>query len=294
LQKFFDDEIDVINKLFKMLKKHKKNIVDSFYFSEKYPKPHPKCKYTDKLYIGCIYFIFKHGSFWESFLGPIPGKQVNKRHHEYIDRYHLYENFFYQERDDYLMNYVNEHNQIKNLMIDTSIINNKNCSEVYKHLPYNKNRKGCKIGLIIEDNRLPLVVSINESTVHDCKIGNQDIDTLINNEKFNEALEKLDTEPFALADSAYDSAELKDKLSNANIKHIIKPNNRGKKYKRKKKIWKRHKPRYKKRIKVEYSFANIKRSPKINCIYERKIKAYFGGLFVLLGALFIKYKINNS
>lgn len=70
------------------------------------------------------------------------GNQINERHLEYVKRYHLYDEFFIQKRDDYLINYIDESYPIKNLSIDTSIINNKNCSELIKHLLYNKNRSG--------------------------------------------------------------------------------------------------------------------------------------------------------
>jgi hypothetical protein len=37
------------------------------------------------------------------------------------------------------------------LSIDSTTINNKNCIELEKHLPVNKNRKGVKISAVVDD-----------------------------------------------------------------------------------------------------------------------------------------------
>ena len=88
LKKFFRDHKKAINLIFNTLKTYKPNICDSFYYSIKNPPQHSKYKYTlsllslqgngfaDKLYLGCIFYIILYGSTWESFIGPIPGKQL--------------------------------------------------------------------------------------------------------------------------------------------------------------------------------------------------------------------------
>ena len=103
LKKFFKDHKKAINLIFNTLKIYKPNICDSFYYSIKNPPQYPKYKYTlfllplqcngntgrlnrvivynhsgfaDKLYLGCIFYIILYGSIWESFIGPIPGKQL--------------------------------------------------------------------------------------------------------------------------------------------------------------------------------------------------------------------------
>jgi len=71
------------------------------------------------------------------------------------------------------------------------------------------------------------------------------------------------------------------------IKHIIKPNNKNNKYKRKKKIPKRFRKQYSRRIKVEHFFGIIKKHPKINCIYERKIVSFNGLVMYLFGSILL-------
>ena len=107
---------------------------------------------------------------------------------------------------------------------------------MHKHLPINKNRKGVKINVIVDDKGSPLINSINESTMHDSKIGFKDIQKLANNRIIKKSLMNTKGYPYLLADSGYDSNKITKQLKKMNIKHIIKPNNKNNKYKRKKKI----------------------------------------------------------
>ena len=119
----------------------------------------------------------------------------------------------------------------------------------------------------------PLIYSIVESTVHDSNIGLQDIHKLTKNKIIKNSLKDTKGYPYLLADSGYDSNKIREKLDSMNIKHVIKPNNRRRK-KKIKKIPKRHRKKYRKRIKIEHLFGIIKRHPKINCIYEKKNKLF--------------------
>ena len=121
LKKFFNEHIDIINIIFNILKKYKPKIVDSFSYSIKNPPQYPNYKYTEKLYLGYILYVIKYGSTWESFLGLIPGKQLNKRHNEYLI-YDLYSNFFEESLEEYLKDYT-----MKYLSIDSTIIKNGKC-----------------------------------------------------------------------------------------------------------------------------------------------------------------------
>ena len=106
------------------MKQYKPTIIDFYSYSLKNPPPHPLYKYTDKLYLACILYVIFYGSTWESFIGPISGKLLNKRHHEYI-KYDLYSKFF----EISLKKYLKTHD-VKYLSIDSTIIYNKNCIEL--------------------------------------------------------------------------------------------------------------------------------------------------------------------
>jgi hypothetical protein len=64
LKKFFDDHKNAIDMIFETLKIYKPNIVDAYYYSINNPPPHPRYKYPEKLYLGCIFYIILHGSTW--------------------------------------------------------------------------------------------------------------------------------------------------------------------------------------------------------------------------------------
>ena len=141
---FLDKYEDTISLLFSIVKKFKHHAVDSYSYSKENPPINPRYKYTEKLYIGCILYIEKYSSSWEAFIGPIPGKQVHKRHMEYLKN-KVYLDFFNKASAKYFKaNEKKNKNNIKYISIDSTISNNKKCKDVNKNNPYNKNRKGLK------------------------------------------------------------------------------------------------------------------------------------------------------
>ena len=76
-----------------------------------------------------------------------------------------------------------------------------------------------------------------------------------------------------LADTGYDSNEIKDHLKINNIIPIIRPNNRRRnKNKKKKHLTRPNRKKYKRRIKVEHYYGTLKKYSKVNCVYEKKNK----------------------
>lgn len=83
--------------------------------------------------------------------------------------------------------------------------------------------------------------------------------------------------------------EIKDKLTNLKIRFIIKPNNRRTKDPSKMRYLNRdQKKQYKKRIIIEHSFGSFKRPPKINCVYESKLKSYLSLVYLMAGIMNLK------
>lgn len=282
LMDFFDKHDNIIYEIFNILKTIKCDIPNAYYYSAENPPPHPKYKYTDKLYIGCIFYVLKNNSSWNSFIGPIPGKQLNKRHLEYI-KYDLYSTFY-----EKTLKHYSENMQIKYLSLDATIINNKQCTEVSKHLPCNKNRKGLKISTIVDNIGSPLNYAIKESTVHDSKVAIENINDLKNNGNIKEAIDKINGYLYILADSGYDTKDIREMIKQLNYRSIIKPNNRNTKDRKKmRRLNKSEKKKYKKRLKVEHFFGIIKKYPKINCIYEKTISSYIGLLLLLFGSILL-------
>jgi hypothetical protein len=288
LEAFFNKYRTVITNLFKLLKTVKPDIVNSYSYSDLHPPPHPKYKYTDKLYIGCIFYILKYGSTWESFIGPIPGKALNKRHNEYL-RIDLYARFF----NDSLTKYLRYHN-IKYLSIDSTTINNKSCTELEKHLPVNKNRMGVKISTVVDDIGSPLTHTVVESTRHDSSIAIDNINDMANSKIITKALKKTNGHAYLLGDKGYDSNKIRENIKKLNMKSIISPNNRNTKDETKmRSLTESQLKKYEKRLKVENFFAIIKRTVKVNCIYEKKIASYNGLLLFLFSSILINRTPNG-
>ena len=292
LMKFFNHYQHIIDMLFNIIKLKKRNIVDSYYYSIKNPPKNPNYKYTEKLYIGCIFYVLKHNNTWESFIGPIPGDQLNKRHNEYCG-YHIYFDFYEKCLKKYLKT-----KKIKYLSIDSTISNNKNNEELIKHLPINKNRRGAKISTITDDIGSPIVVPIiADCTVADSLLAIDNINELVNNKLIINAFNKTNGNIYLLGDSGYDSSFVKSLLVKNNIKPIIMPNNRNtgkgkhqkinKVVRKKKRLSKPNRIKYKKRKIIENFFAILKRNTKINCVYEKTIRSFEGLVLFVFGAILL-------
>lgn len=289
LMKFFEQYQYVIDKMFSIVKLQKSNIVDSYYYSKKNPPKNPNYKYTEKLYIGCIFYVLKHNNSWESFIGPIPGKQLNKRHNEYCKN-NIYRNFYKKCLKKYLKT-----KKIKYLSIDATICNNKNNQELVTHLPINKNRRGGKISTIVDDIGSPIVQPIiGDCTKGDSILAIENINELVNNKLIINSFNKTDGNIYLLGDSGYDSSFVKSLLIENDIKPIIMPNNRNrgkgkhqnanKVIRKKKRLSKPNRIKYKKRKIIENFFAILKRYTKINCVYERTICSYEGLVLFVFGS----------
>src|SRR5437588_2193081 len=85
LSNFFNKHEQIIKSLLTIVQKIKKNIHDTYKFSEKYPKRTPCSKYTEKLFIGCMLYIIMNNRSWTLFIGPINGKQVHKKFRDYCN-----------------------------------------------------------------------------------------------------------------------------------------------------------------------------------------------------------------
>lgn len=287
-QKFIDNYDTTITKLLNIVNEFKHNCVNSYEYSDKHPPINPKYKYTDKLYIACIFYIVFYNTSWVHFLGPISGSQVNKRHNEYL-KYGVYKKFFDGTAIDSIrFHEKNNINSIKYIITDTTVNNNKLCKDIHKHYPINKNRKGIKVSFLINHKRSILGILVDESAVHDSRFSLKHIDNFFKQKHIMKIMNKHKNKITFLADSAYDSKEIKSKLALLGVKHIICPNNRRRKIENKIYLNKVQKKKYKNRIVIEHKFGSFKRYARINCVYESRIKSYLGLCYLMAGILNLK------
>jgi|SRR5580658_9760924 hypothetical protein len=268
--KFLNKHEYIISKIFDIVKQFKKDIPNSYLYSDLFPPPRKNHKYTDKLFIGCIVNILKTSCTWTSFTGPIPGKQVHKRYMEYCKE-EIFEKLF----DASLDSYLDGNNNINFISVDGSNIFNKQSTEITKRNPSNKNKKAAKISVIVDAKGTPLAVTVGQGHDHDSKAFNDTFDKMCNNTKIKEMIVNADPKPIFLGDPGYDTKSIRLRLRHKKMVPIIKPNNRNTKDPAKRRYLTEAEERiYKKRIKVEHYFAFVKRYPKINCVYEKTIASY--------------------
>jgi hypothetical protein len=261
--KFTRDYKINIDALFNIVKSIKDTdryeLIDSYEFTINNPPPNPRYKYTDKLYVACILFILMKQATWTNFNGPIPGKQVHKRHMEYLDNARPKAN--------------------KYLSADSTTISNQYCFEVSKHNPRNKNRKGVNISTVINDENVPIILSCHESTYHDVNSLTDDLSNIKNNPTLMNRISVNNDKIYILADSAYDSKNLKTKIREMKMIPIVPPNKRNTKNPNKLKgkiLTRNEKHIYRKRINVEHFFRILKRNIKLSHVYEKTIKSFHG------------------
>lgn len=116
--------------------------------------------------------------------------------------------------------YVNDEkvNNNKNLSIDTSFIPNSNCQEGVGRSAYFKNRNGIKLNNVCDHNGFCLKITIDPGNNNDSLLGKNIISD--NSHLFiNNTL---------LADSGYDSNEIRSLCNTLNCKYIIPKNKRNK------------------------------------------------------------------
>ena len=234
-KKFLKKYDKIISYMFNILKQYKPKIIDSYVYTLE-TRPHPLYKYTDKLYLACILHIMFYSSAWCSFLGPIPGDQVSKRHLEYCS-YDFYKKFFDTATIDTINEYERKNkNTVKHIHTDTTVNNNKLCKEINKHYPCNKNRKGMKVSFLINNYGIILAILMDDSTKHDSKFGVEHINEFFKRKRIMKLIKKHNNKLIFFADSAYDTHLIRETIKNLGLRCIIKPNNKNTKDPKKKDI----------------------------------------------------------
>lgn len=170
--------------------------------------------------------------------------------------------------------------KLKHILSDTMTIYNKYNRDTVKRNGYNKNKNVIKISPITDLFGIPLKIDVFSGNTHDSTILQKQLDEDLY--ICNQIVDK--NKKYLLADKAYDSVKLRDKLIDKGYKPIIDYNIRNTKDKKLiRKFTKKEEEIYKKRIKVENLFAKIKmRFNRLNFVNECKIKNYVGFLFLSL------------
>ena len=144
-----------------------------------------------------------------------------------------------------------------------------------------KNKNCNKVSIITDNKFIPIDIQIFKGNLNDSNILQQqfiNIDSFINNTKY------------FICDKGYCSSKIRNLLITKNIFPIIPFNRRNTKDINKiNKLTKNEKNRYRKRIKIEHIFSDLKSNHKLENRYEKYINNYEGLLYLYFIKRIYKY-----
>ena len=259
------------------------NICDHFnntYNSQKYG--------LDKL-LPIILFVLKEGICWRSvsklkITGTINWNTIYKMHRKLI-KFGVYKGTYKNILNKF---YQNKNNQkdLKTRITDTTAIINKYGVDKVKFNGAYPKHKITKISTIIDKNARIINMGIFSGNEYDSKIF---IEQLKMPSLVNEAFDK-NNRNIILADSAYDSNTIRNELINQNFRKLIVPQNKRniKNKKLIKKMTKKDKEIFRKRIRVEHMFNKLKQFKRIYVRYEKDSLNYEGFIYLALIKIIIR------
>ena len=275
---YFIMKIDII--------KYIENFVN-FNYPKKYNFSYRTQKYSLSTIISELFYMLKSGVSYRDYRGPI------KRSTLYFHLKFFRDNEIFQKiYISLLLIYFkkNKMGKLKYQIIDSSFIQNINGIDCIGRNKYFKNKKGTKISFIIDDKKIPISIVLDKGNVNDGQfiekhLQNMLIDTntkkFVNNNRYKQ---------YFLGDKGYDSQKIRNILSEKGYIPLIDYNKRNTRDPKKiKKLNKKDKIKYKKRIKVENIFCYLKKNKRIRLREEKYCKSYLS--FIYMGL--IKFLLNK-
>jgi len=254
----------------KVIKEIIKNVKKTNIY-ENYNNVYYTQKYTLKQIITFILIKIKYSLTWEGL-----GKYKSNIHKHFI-RFCKY-NIFSDTYKGLITKYINS-NKSKYIYTDSTAIINKGGIDKIKKNKYYYGKNCNKINLCIDDKKIPLDIDFYEGNVYDSKILYSKLKQ--NNNLINK-LKTIKCKTF-VADAGYCSIKNRSFLEKHKIIPVIKYNNRGTKKEENKKFLSANELKiYKRRVKVEHVFGNLKqklilnvRNDKYFINYTNQVIIYF-------------------
>lgn len=247
------------------------------YINENYPNKynfHTKNqKFSLRTIIDEVIYFLKSGISYSYYRGDISPKTLNK-HILFFSRNNIFEKVYKTLYSKYIK--IKNASKLKYLSIDTSFIMNKCGRTKLGRNKFYKNKNCYKLSIIIDAFKNPISASVEAGNLNDAKIGINNISNLIYD------ISKL-KKAYILADKIYDTNEFRHKCKNNNLIPIIDYNKRNTKDVQKiNKLNKEEKTIYRKRIKVENTFAILKKYKRIDKIYDFTPNTYLSFVYLSL------------
>jgi hypothetical protein len=242
--------------------------VNNSIYKDSYKFKYKSQKYTLEYILAHILYIIKFSISWRS-IGINIYNNIYK-HYIKLNNINIFQNTYIELLNKYLKKTKNK--TLKYCYTDTSFIINKRGVDFKARNKFMKNKYCNKLSLIVDNNFIPINIRIYEGNINDSNILQQQIKYI---EKYMEHIN------FFICDKGYCSSIIRNILNNNNIIPIIPFNNRNTKDKSKiKKLTDSEKYKYKKRIRIEHIFGNLKILNKFGVRYEKYIKNYKGLIYL--------------
>jgi transposase len=241
-----------------------------------FSKIHPNTKYTLDNILNEILYFLNSGVSWNYLRSTIKPKTLYWHYSRFV-KYNVFGRLLSKLQTKYIKK-TNTNNI--NLLIDASIVYNKNGVNKLGRNKFYKNKRTTKISLMTDTNGFPLSVLFMKGNYHDNKVFNKHVTNCINLTRFDN--KKI------IADKGYSSHKNYELLDKNNIKHIIPPRKNMKMYS----SYVYSQKEYAKRIKIENIFALLKNYKRINNRYDKLLRTYIS--FVYLALIKISINIINK
>jgi len=238
-------------------------------------------KYPAELMLKLIAQVLETGISWRS-LDTFYSK--NKEKPKWITVYKFYNqlitrkiilNTYAQMLKKYFVKGKN--NKLNYRYTDTSFIYSRNGGESVKYNKFFGRKKCCKLSLITDKYGVPFNISIYNGNINDSAI----LLDQLNSKNIIDIEENNGKKNYFFADSGYDSSKIRSKLKELNLIPIIPTNKRNTKDINKIiKLTKEEQKKYKKRIKIEHVFGQLKTERKILTRYDKNNNVFL--IFIYL------------
>ena len=240
-------------------------------------------KYPAELMLKLIAQVLETGISWRS-LDTFYSK--NKEKPKWITVYKFYNqlinrkiilNTYAQMLKKYFVKGKN--NKLNYRYTDTSFIYSRNGGESVKYNKFFGRKKCCKLSLITDKYGVPFNISIYNGNINDSAI----LLDQLNSKNIIDIEENNGKKNYFFADSGYDSSKIRSKLKELNLIPIIPTNKRNTKDINKIiKLTKEEQKKYKKRIKIEHVFGQLKTERKILTRYDKNNNVFLNFIYLHL------------
>ncbi len=172
-----------------------------------------------------------------------------------------------------------KNNKLNYRYTDTSFIYSRNGGESVKYNKFFGRKKCCKVSFITDKYGVPFNISIYNGNINDSAI----LLDQLNSKNIIDIGENNGKKNYFFADSGYDSSKIRSKLKELNLIPIIPTNKRNTKDINKIiKLTKEEQKKYKKRIKIEHVFGQLKTERKILTRYDKNNNVFLNFIYLHL------------